>query len=689
MLAKLNLGSFSGVPQPSEPQSKGSPGPSNHEKALIRKLEEQNFHNATTSSSIEQQRLVNQKKEEIERNKVNKQRIPQMNGAVNDEWEIWGNALKDWPEFSKKNSKKVLPMILKGLPNPLRPMAWIALSGADIRLHQKYSELLSQESESEKMIRGDISRTFPEEAMFKDDSGTEMLFNVMKAYAVMDPEVGYCQGSAFIVGMLLLNMPEEDAFCVFVKLMSRATGYSLREMYKPGMGELPVLLYQLDMLINEHCPELHTHFKAHEFSTSTFASKWFLTLFCSVFQKDLSIRILDIFFVEGSKVIFRVGLALLLTLKDQFLGRDLDGMMSLAQKEGPKFFARDPDLLINKAYAPGIKISTTKMAKWRKEFESARKKELAEEGEIRWLRAENRNLNNRILSLEKENNTLAHNLIQRSVKHAIEAEEKILLGKELKLAKRHAKRLSGGSADEVLAEDRKDVKYTEEFVLELQQELVKARLREAEATEHLKEANERQKVLEAENKELRRDTQLADALAEARNSKKNESEAIMALRDLQKGLQANLSKDAISSDSALEAMVSAAAGARVDLIETKQQINILEASMRRISQKRDELQKEIKTLRETNLTLKKDRDRQKDQLLQEKSLRQCEESQAKIDQLEESLTTTTFPEMSHEIPVTIPTLEESDKLIEKAELDHVERAEADDIDELTLKIDDS
>jgi len=65
--------------------------------------------------------------------------------------------------------------------------------------------------------------------------------------------------------------------------------------------------------------------------------------------------------------------------------------------------------------------------------------------------------------------------------------------------------------------------------------------------------------------------------------------------------------------------------------------------------------------------------------------RQCEESQAKIDQLEESLTTTTFPEMSHEIPVTIPTLEESDKLIEKAELDHVERAEADDIDELTLK----
>ena len=44
-----------------------------------------------------------------------------------------------------------------------------------------------------------------------------------------------------------------------------------------------------------------------------------------------------------------------------------------------------------------------------------------------------------------------------------------------------------------------------------------------------------------------------------------------------------------------------------------------------------------------------------------------------------------LPDLKDEIPVTIPTLEESDKLIEKAELDHVERAEADDIDELTLK----
>lgn len=32
-------------------------------------------------------------------------------------------------------------------------------------------------------------------------------------------EVGYTQGVAFIVAALLLNMPDEEAFCVLVRLM--------------------------------------------------------------------------------------------------------------------------------------------------------------------------------------------------------------------------------------------------------------------------------------------------------------------------------------------------------------------------------------------------------------------------------------------------------------------------------------
>ena len=56
-------------------------------------------------------------------------------------------------------------------------------------------------------IRRDIARTYPEHDFFKkkDGVGQEALFNVMKAYSIHDREVGYCQGSAFIVGLLLMQ----------------------------------------------------------------------------------------------------------------------------------------------------------------------------------------------------------------------------------------------------------------------------------------------------------------------------------------------------------------------------------------------------------------------------------------------------------------------------------------------------
>ena len=58
------------------------------------------------------------------------------------------------------------------------------------------------------VIRRDIARTYPEHDFFKkkDGVGQESLFNVMKAYSIHDREVGYCQGSAFIVGLLLMQV---------------------------------------------------------------------------------------------------------------------------------------------------------------------------------------------------------------------------------------------------------------------------------------------------------------------------------------------------------------------------------------------------------------------------------------------------------------------------------------------------
>ena len=51
-------------------------------------------------------------------------------------------------------------------------------------------------------------------------SGKNKLFNILKAYSVLDPELGYTQGMNFIVGMLLMNIcDEESAFWCFVFIM--------------------------------------------------------------------------------------------------------------------------------------------------------------------------------------------------------------------------------------------------------------------------------------------------------------------------------------------------------------------------------------------------------------------------------------------------------------------------------------
>lgn len=65
------------------------------------------------------------------------------------------------------------------------------------------------------MIRRDIARTYPEHDFFKekDGLGQEALFNVMKAYSLHDREVGYCQGSGFIVGLLLMQVKLSFLFC--------------------------------------------------------------------------------------------------------------------------------------------------------------------------------------------------------------------------------------------------------------------------------------------------------------------------------------------------------------------------------------------------------------------------------------------------------------------------------------------
>ncbi|CAF1398107.1 unnamed protein product [Adineta ricciae] len=152
-------------------------------------------------------------------------------------------------------------------------------------------------SPCEKVIRRDISRTYPQYDFFKEKHGLgqESLFNVIKAYSLYDREVGYCQGIAFIVGLLLMHMPEEEAFAVLVSIMQ---DYKMRDMYKPDMFYLGLCVYQLECLIQENLPDLYRHFRSENIHTSMFASSWFITLFSNQLPLNLVCRTMDLFLSE-------------------------------------------------------------------------------------------------------------------------------------------------------------------------------------------------------------------------------------------------------------------------------------------------------------------------------------------------------------------------------------------------------
>lgn len=201
---------------------------------------------------------------------------------------------------------------------------------------------------------------------------------MMKAYSLHDREVGYCQGSGFIVGLLLMQMPEEEAFAVLVQIMQQ---HRMRDMFKPSMAELGLCMYQLESLVQEHLPEMHVHFQSQSFQTTMYASSWFLTLYTTTLSLSLSKRVMDVFLSEGMEFIFKMALALLTLGKDTLLSQDMEAMLKYFQKELPQRVENDPEPLFQLAY--GIKINTKRMKKMEKEYADLRKKEQEEMVELR------------------------------------------------------------------------------------------------------------------------------------------------------------------------------------------------------------------------------------------------------------------------------------------------------------------
>ena len=136
------------------------------------------------------------------------------------ELDFWAALVRDYHQTCHRLPNLTLNKIRAGIPAPLRGVVWQSAAGARSKIvEDQYDALCGESSPYENIINKDIGRSFPGVEMFRDPGGEgqKMLGRVLKCFSLYDHKIGYCQGLGFLVGPLLMNMGDKEAFCVLVR----------------------------------------------------------------------------------------------------------------------------------------------------------------------------------------------------------------------------------------------------------------------------------------------------------------------------------------------------------------------------------------------------------------------------------------------------------------------------------------
>ncbi|KAK8051336.1 GTPase activating protein [Apiospora rasikravindrae] len=251
------------------------------------------------------------------------------------ELEFYMALVKDYQQTAARLPTLLSKKIRQGIPPPLRGVVWQSMAGArDSGLLEQYERLGGESSPYEGLIGKDLGRSFPGVDMFRDPDGDgqRMLGRVLKCFSLYDQKIGYCQGLAFLVGPLLMHMPDNQAFCVLVRLMDQ---YDLRSCFLPDLSGLHVRIYQFRELLRQNLPTLSAHLDDLQVDPA-YVSQWFLSFFAVTCPLPMLFRIYDVIFAEGaSETIMRVALSLMRKNDSRILAcSELEDVMQLLLSRG-------------------------------------------------------------------------------------------------------------------------------------------------------------------------------------------------------------------------------------------------------------------------------------------------------------------------------------------------------------------
>eukprot|EP01117_Protostelium_nocturnum_P010961 TRINITY_DN3968_c0_g1_i2.p1 TRINITY_DN3968_c0_g1~~TRINITY_DN3968_c0_g1_i2.p1 ORF type:complete len:902 (+),score=271.16 TRINITY_DN3968_c0_g1_i2:132-2837(+) len=279
-----------------------------------------------------------------------------------------------WNKFNRNNKDAFTKRLIRreGIPSRLRPQIWPLM--ADIELYRSTHNLLSYSdmkkmfcsvsSEATLQIEKDLTRTFPTLQEEKRPGFNDELRSVLRTYAHVNPQIGYCQSMNFVAATLLFFLTEEQTFWI-LKIMIDEILPS--EYYSQTMNGLLVDQRIFKFLLVSKMPQLCQHFAASKMDIEPILVSWFLSLYTLVFEVENSARVIEQFLYEGDVVLFRIGLAIF-KLNEKALMRldEFTDLFLYIQKMAQTTAAFDFDGLLKKSYS--FDIQKSKLKEYRTKF---------------------------------------------------------------------------------------------------------------------------------------------------------------------------------------------------------------------------------------------------------------------------------------------------------------------------------
>ncbi|NXA34380.1 US6NL protein, partial [Eudromia elegans] len=212
---------------------------------------------------------------------------------------------------------------------------------------QKMKEQAKSFSSEIKQIDLDVNRTFRNHIMFRDRYGVKQqaLFHVLSAYSVYNTEVSYCQGMSQIAAILLMYLNEEDAFWALAQLLTNQR-HAMHGFFIPGFPKLQRFQAHHEQILSKLFPKLKKHMDKEQMTTGIYTTKWFLQCFIDRTPFTLTLRLWDIYILEGERVLTAMAYTILKLHKKRLLKMSLEDLREFLQEKTAASLQYEDDAVI-------------------------------------------------------------------------------------------------------------------------------------------------------------------------------------------------------------------------------------------------------------------------------------------------------------------------------------------------------